>query len=398
MKKYIVLLGSASMFSAVCGAEHKSLVDDLSEGMKALAVQEAPGYDSDIEYKKHQCTSERFFRRQTTNTKARELIRTFRKENEDKSSYTRIDLDGLSSRTRILLIREITASLKGIKCDVPFVFHGKEFEINIDPTLRQPGYGIVSKIGTYVDVVKVLDIYKISYQAKITQKLIKARKRPDGHNQGALDYHPKISKPILSLEREEGVEPGYKEKLDLEMLNILLDFEVARRLQGNKAQEEQSDYAQSIEQGGRFAKFTGNVDAAYSAVLDSASASSEVKNARCGLARKIQYLNDDRSALDSVPVASAVVGLLKLSAQDEANPLQQFFHAPNGDSGEYSWGTYSAFEGAPSSGKRAQATKRIIRIMRRGETAKSSTKEVVHQEYLEYFGGVSESDGSDYDS
>jgi hypothetical protein len=78
--------------------------------------------------------------------------------------------------------------------------------------------------------------------------------------------------------------------------------------------------------------------------------------------------------------------------------LQQFFHSPNSDIRKYSWGQYSAFEGAPTSGKRAQATKRIIRKMRGGEMAQSSTKERVHQEYLEYFGGASESDGSDYDA
>jgi len=325
--------------------------------------------------------------------------RKFRQENEDQSSYTPIDLTGLSSRTRILLIREITASLRGVKTKVPFEFHGKEFKIAIDPTLRQPGDGIVSNIGKYVDVVNVLNTYTGEDQTKIAEKLVKARKKAAEHTQCALDYHPKISSPIiLSLDSEEGVEPGDKEKLDLEMLNILLDFEVARRLQGTKAQEEQSDYAQSIAQGGRFAKFTDNLDAAYKVIEASARSSDEVKNAKCGIPRKIKYINDDRSVLDSVPVASAVVGLLKLSQQDEANPLQQFFRAPNNDAGGYRWGQYSAFEGAPSSDRRAQATKRIIRKMRGGNTAQNSTKEVVHQEYLEYFGGASESDGSDYDA
>lgn len=367
-----------------------------------MAGMQIADYSSAEEYATHQKTSERFFRRQTRNIKARALIRTFREQYEAKVPYERIDLNGLSSRTRILLIREITASLKGMKTKVPFIFHGKEFKIAIDPTLRQPGDGIVSNIGKYVDVVNVLNTYTGEDQTKIAEKLVKARKKAAEHTQCALDYHPKISSPILSLDRQEGVEQDNTEKLDLEMLNILLDFEVARRLQGTKEEEEKSYYAESIEQGGRFTKFTGNLDAAYTVIEASARSSDEVKNAKCGIQKKIKYINDDRSVLDSVPVASAVVGLLKLSQQDEANPLQQFFHAPTKEYGDYTWGPYSAFNGAPDPKvgrpKRELATKCIIKKMRGGNTAQNSTKEVVHQEYLEYFGGASESDGSDYDA
>ncbi|MDP3641197.1 MAG: hypothetical protein Q8R43_02035 [Alphaproteobacteria bacterium] len=392
MKKYIALLGSASVLSAVCGAEQPLPLNDMVAGMQIA------DYSSAEEYATHQKTSERFFRRQTKNATARTLIRKFREQYEAQSDYTSIPLDGLSSRTRVLLFREITASLRGVSTTVPFEFDGKKFKIAITPSLRQPGSGIVSSIGKYADVVNVLDIYKNSYQAKIAEKLSDARKKPAAHEPYALDYHKKIRKPILSLDREEGVAQDYKEKLDLEMLNILLDFEVARRLQGTKEQEEQSYYAQSIKQGGRFTKFTDNLDAAYKVLKESACESDEVKNAKCGIQRKIDYINGDREALDSVPVASAVVGLLKLSQQDEANPLQQFFHAPNQDAAGYSWGEYSAFEGAPSSGRRAQATKRIIRKMRGGENAQNSTREQVHQEYLKNFGGASESDGSDYNA
>ena len=219
----------------------------------------------------------------------------------------------MSSRTRVLLFREITASLRGVSTTVPFAFHGKEFEIAITPSLRQPGSGIVSSIGKYADVVNVLDIYKNSYQAKIAEKLSDARKKPAAHEPYALDYHRKIRKPILSLDREEGVAQDYKEKLDLEMLNILLDFEVARRLQGTTEKEKNSYYAKKTEQKNRLALFIGNIEQSHTAL-------SPTDNG---------YMMNDREALDSVPVASAVVGLLKLSQQDEANPLQQFFHAPN---------------------------------------------------------------------
>jgi hypothetical protein len=442
MKKYIALLGSASVISAVCGAEQPAIPLE-----NQMANMQLADYNSETEYATHQKTSERFFRRQTKNATARTLIRKFREQYAAHSDYTSIPLDGLSSRTRILLIREITASLRGVSTTVPFAFHGKEFKIVITPSLRQPGSGIVSRIGEYADVVNVLDIYKTSYQATIAKKLIKARQKPDGHNQGALDYHPAISKPILSLDREEGVEQDYKEKLDLEMLNILLDFEVARRLQGTKEQEEQSYYAKSIESAltnvNNYIDYIGDqqkegepgadigvaekekerlealkeqldvfikeIAGAHDSLLNVASKKEKKAiDVRCTFAKpetKAKYLEENMNAmkndarlLDSVPVATAIVGLLKLSRQNEENPLQKFFHAPDEDIRKYSCGKYSVFEGAPTSGSRAQATKRIIRKMRGGENAQLSTREQVHQEYLKNFGGASESDGSDYNA
>ncbi|MES2608323.1 MAG: hypothetical protein V4544_06310 [Pseudomonadota bacterium] len=92
------------------------------------------------------------------------------------------------------------------------------------------------------------------------------------------------------------------------------------------------------------------------------------------------------------------MGALKLSLQEKQKELslQDFFHAPSKHSSEYSFGTYSAFEGAPSEDHRGKATKRVIRKLRGGDQAKHSKREDIHQELLEVFGGDSESEGDPY--
>ncbi len=178
------------------------------------------------------------------------------------------------------------------------------------------------------------------------KKLAKARKIPNGHEAGELDYHPNIPNPELT---EDG------KKVDLEMLNLLLDFEVARRLIGSS-----NEYAK------RF---------------------------------------------DSVPVASAIVGLLQLPQKDKADPtfvpLETFFDGKDTVIGKNTFrnGEFNAFEGSAGNPKysnnpphRELATKRIIRKLCGGSKTTLSTKEKIHQECLEYYGGASESEGSDYDS
>lgn len=337
MKKLLLLLSTVSAISAAD-------VDGLTTGMEDLAI----GYSSDVEYDKHQKVHERFFRRTTKNTAARTAIDKFAAEfSADPSKLSRISLDGLSSRTRIIMMRELIIAANGAKLSIPLSFHGTEFNLNLTPTPDQPGSGILTCIGSYKDdVFPVLTSYKEAYQAKYAKKLAKARKVSDGHGVGGLDYHPAIVTPELT---EDG------KRVDLEMLNLLLDFEVTRRLIGSS-----NEYAK------RF---------------------------------------------DSVPVGSAIVGLLQLPQKDKTDPtfvpLETFFDGKDETiaSKIFRNGEFNAFEGSAGNpsysnnpAHRELATKKIIRKHRGGSKAKLSTKETIHQEYLTYYGGASESDGSDYDS
>jgi hypothetical protein len=89
---------------------------------------------------------------------------------------------------------------------------------------------------------------------------------------------------------------------------------------------------------------------------------------------------------------------LKKETDENFLSLERFFHAPNQD-GYYKFGDFNAFEGSPPIERhRELATKKIIRKLRGGDKATLSTKKAIHKEYLAYYGGVSESEGSDYDS
>ncbi len=410
-------------------------------------------YNSENEYSQHQQASDRFFKRPS---RKRDLIREARNR---VLNQTNIQLDGLSSRTRILMFRELTAfACTHNITSIFFMFHGKKFKINLTPSLRQPGDGIISAIGKHNKIYEILHNLTPEYQKKIAEKLIKARRKRE-------PYHPNIDNPIIKLDGK---------KLNLEILNILLDFEVARRLQ-KTVDKDQDTLVKS------------NIKNNKEVNLKNAKMEYKNSNSRWSLDQVISWMNSDRSFLDSIPVASAIVGALKLSSKDPVcdlllmpelpenkalvrgkmylekndeqlnyvvmkpngkivekifnininqrkyfwgieyipnreltpevlkefkseilgeasrrnhieNPelLEIFFHAPDNDSNGYRAGNFSAFEGRPDGGRRKRAAERIIKKLRGGDHAQNSTLEEIHREYLDIFGGDSESEGDAY--
>ncbi len=299
--------------------EEKQEVESKLLDMTSLSKMLPISYNEEEEYKIHQKVGSGFFRRVTRNKVARSYITRFLQE---QTNNRPINLDGLSSRTRILLFRELT-TLGQKKIKLPFVFHGKAFEIVLKPTENQPGNGIITGIISSKNIVNVLGIYTTDYQKVVAKKLLLAR-----GNRGR--YHQAINFPILQREDEQ---------LDLEMLNILLDFEVARRLQGE------------------------------------AESGTNLKK-----------------AFDSIPIASAIRGILKLPETDII-PLMEYFHTTNVDMmGPFSFpfGEFNVFQGQAE--RRAEATKRIIKKLKGNIVASNSSEEQIHKEYLEIFGGESESE------
>lgn len=379
MKKLLVLLSTVSVIAAAGRSETSSPLDNM--GSLADALQE--GYSSDTEYARHQKVHERFFRRTTKNETAKAAITIFKGEVTSASNLSPIDLDGLSSRTRIIMFRQLIAAALEIKkidisntdgkttvLSIPLKFHGKEFALDLFPTSDQPGNGILTCIGSYEkEVHPVIESYKEKAQAKFSKKLTKARTAQ--HTPGQQDYHPAIPNPNLE---EDG------KKVNLEALNLLLDFEVARRLIGSQTEE----------------------NAAHVVVKGATAMTSPIKQAK----------NEYAVRFDSVPVASSIVGLLKLPQQSKTDgtyevPLESFFDGAIVEIAGKTFrnGKYNAFEGSAGNPQyfnnpphRALATKKIIRKLRGGEQATPSTKEQIHQEYLTYFGGASESEGESYDT
>ena len=380
------------------------------------------------------------------------------------------------------------------------------------PSLRQPGDGIVTTIGQHSEIYEVLHNFTPEYQQKIANKITALRKRKP--------YHP--SNPTLQISVMDG------KALDLEILNILLDFEVARRLQWVEGEEKLSCFAKEIEYWAKYVDYVGDMGkegeaagseeknkraervlAAQQAFYDFVTRSKQSHEKNLGKDKwrgedKIKHMISDRSLLDPIPVASAIVGALKLSSGigetceplmmtelpadkvplkgkiyleeedcklkyvfvgpkntplagvieldlDDQNKIYEsdgklmfctesdrykesrtfegfskkslnihkhtilkklkenlmqfymnfdvFFHAPEDDSwakwGEdYHRGKFSAFEGRPDGGARERAVKGILE---KTNSRQNSSREKIHQEYLEFFGGDSESEGSSYD-
>jgi hypothetical protein len=225
------------------------------------------------------------------------------KEEEKKDfAMTTISLDGLSSRSRVLLFRELTAI--ATKNDIEqllfsFTSYDKrlfEFKIELNPNLRQPGNGIVEKIGSCFEITEILKTLKPSLQAKISEKLLNSRLENETLT---------IENPILII--------GEK-TLDLNMLNILLDFEVARRLQKFSLNDEKH-----ME---NFEKIMKNNENSNEIICVASEMHEIYKNFEENIsnntttlsnASKNQYDNYNRKKLDEVPIGSAIVGLLKIS-------------------------------------------------------------------------------------
>lgn len=399
---FVVFLAAQLLY----GLEDKS--DDKNDQsiISSLEKLSVDDYDLEKEYQIHQKTHERFFRRLSRKPNIREIIKKFEKNIADKKDLERINLDGLSSRSRILLFRELTTNALAQNISLPFIFHNKEFDISLKATLRQPGDGIISTIGKYKDIFDILNIYSLDYQKEISKKLKKARQ--------AKPYHPPIPFPILTKEDKT---------FDLEILNILLDFEIARRLQGTQEQEKNSYFAKEIRYWGGYLddladcyrkegiaygdqqtidKAVRITDAFFSPYGRSFEKflSNIKKNQETNLKKetqgdkKIAYIQMDKDNYDSIPIASAIVGVLKLSSNSPS--LASFVHAPHIrkiNNSDFPYGDFNAFQGL--SQHRKEATEKIIELKAAKKTKNSSLEEI-HQEYLEIFGGDSESEAEEY--
>ncbi len=236
MKKFLLLLSTVSIITA---SDLEIGIDELNSNVEALSLKAAEPikievskideeYSSDVEYANHQKVHERFFRRTTKNTTARAAVDKFKQELSATSNLSRISLDGLSSRTRIIMMRELIAAANGVRLSIPLEFQGKKFDLDLNPTKHQPGNGELKSIGSYSFEVFPVLISHQELQASVAKKLAEARKVSASHAAGQSAYHPAITDPNLTK--------GNK-SLDLEMLNILLDFEVARRLIGTQEEE-----------------------------------------------------------------------------------------------------------------------------------------------------------------
>ncbi len=312
-------------------------------------------YDSDLELRRHKKAYTTFFNILSRNPRVHDLVDKFEEEITDGAeTITSINIDGLSCRTRILLFKELIAFAK-VKCiKIPFSINNKAFNIKLDPKLSQPGNGKVSTIEKYEDMVKLFKIYSSEYQRKISKKLRDSRRK-----------NKPIKKSILEA---DGI------RVDLNMINILWDFEVARRFQ-----KEVPELPENTEQNNRIKKFNKRIR----------------KNTR-KLQGGTNIINRIRSQLDEIPIAPAIIAILKLSSRKKDQiRIESFLKAEEEDvigKDPFPYGKLNVFEGAAIKERRMLGFKEIIRQLRSGSNESNHTCEQMRQDHIEYYGGSSESD------
>lgn len=380
-------LKKALFLSFLCFYTPCTASDSESDGEGAgVNMQGVAVYDQDTEYYRHSRVSDKFFKKVTRLDPVRALIHAFGQEVTASQPITPIVLDGLSSRTRILLFRELTTISGSAPRTVPFTLHGKAFDLNLKPLLRQPGDGIImprthpDTLGTYDRIHDVLEDRNAATQRDFATNLLASRIA------GNAPIYPAAAIP--GIRRKNG------QKIDLDLFNVLLDFEVARRLQ-NTTREGIGATNQ------RSPGFSDRIDQNNTNLRAQARHLPEVARLRLEhqKVRKINYMTQDQGTYDDVPVASGVVGILKTSARPVNGEQFQAFFENHGIDYNMTYGNLNPFKGAAEPNRREDAVKRILFKLRDatpGQLPVNSNREQIHQEYLEVFGGGNESDGDEY--
>lgn len=124
------MLLSLLMMSVCFGAEAPKKKESDANALTQQMAQHSisSGYETDTEYKAHQVVSKNFFCRPSRKKQVFDMIEQFKAELANPT--TPVDLNGLSSRTRIMLIRELTALTDSTKkVNILFTLNNQDFSI-----------------------------------------------------------------------------------------------------------------------------------------------------------------------------------------------------------------------------------------------------------------------------
>lgn len=143
---------------------------------------------------------------------------------DDPFKLDPIKLDGLSSRARIYLISHLTDIAKGWKIDIPFSLNDIHFHLTLNASDDQPGQAELSSLGAYTQIVS---FFANENSLAYAKKLIESRKQKEAATSSTIYYPQNKNLGSIVLKQKTG---DRKKILNLDLLNVLFDFEVARRL------------------------------------------------------------------------------------------------------------------------------------------------------------------------
>lgn len=300
-------------------------------------LYEESGYDSGDEYQQHKKAHNRFFRRNSKNPQVREIMENFKKQYQQGNKPAPIILDGLSSRSKILLVRELTSLMlekineeaywkteKGkltSQFNLTFHLNDMRFVVRNSYSEAQPGDLYLVGFSKYEEIQKNIQ-QAPNPSSVIAKTFINARK-----NKTTIIDTQKKSHPFYNN------------------LNFLLDLEVARRLQDDNSQ---NDY-DHVPVGSAIANFL-NMSANNVMAIDEFFKTTEVNKVYSPTKRKTF---------------------------------------------EFPYGPYNVFQGGAN--HREQAVKNIIRKQKESSGILRKSKcDDVHKDYLNIFHGSDESSGECY--
>jgi hypothetical protein len=307
----------------------------------------ALSYDSDTEYSLHKEVTKEYFSGKSKNSKIKTTLETLQKELVDKKPLSEIPLDNMSSRRRIMLIKQITSLIAENVCEDDY-FMNELYEGYVMRKSKFPvTFSLAFKDKTGNSKNKLI---KLTHQYSKTQP---------GNAQITFDDRPPIKyckfrqellagldvpKKITSVEFQKLVAKRLAKDRNsnspdnsgsVAEINFLLDFEVARRLTGIDKPKELAELEKKAEQIILFLDWCGDMgkegeSSAAAAEISEAEKSLEylekqIEELKITLSASRKPAGFDATNYDEIPVAASIVAMLKLGKDGTTVPLEKFF-------------------------------------------------------------------------
>jgi hypothetical protein len=291
----------------------------------------ALSYDSDTEYSLHKEVTKEYFSGKSKNSEIKTTLETLQKELVDKKSLSEIPLDNMSSRRRIMLIKQITSLIAENVCEEDYFMD----ELYEGYVMRKSKFPVTFTLA-FKDIT-----------GKSKNKLIKLThlysKTQPGNAQITLDDRPPITyykfrqdllagldvpQKITSVEFQKLVAISLAKNRNsnspnnsgaVAEINFLLDFEVARRLTGIDRPKELVELEKEAEQTILFLDWCGDRgkegEASASATeiskaeIHLANLEKQIEQLKITLSASKNPVRLDATNYDEIPVASSIVAM-----------------------------------------------------------------------------------------
>lgn len=365
----------------------------------------ALSYDSETEYTKHKEVTKEYFSGKSRNQIVKTTLATLNAELANaKTPLSKISLDKMTSRRRIMLIKQITNIITGYVGDNDY-FEDYTYKSIV---MRKSKFPVKFTLAYYDRSTKAMSEVEIilTHLYSKTQPgnavITFNGEQPITYSDLRRDLRAGLEKPkkVTSAEFQKIVattllhnrKDGSQAAKMVAEVNFLLDFEVARRLTRIDRSSQLADLEKEAEQLILFLDWCGDMGkegepSASATEISNAESKlqmleSQITQLKVESGATTKYMKFNSENYDEIPVASSIVALLKLG-KDDTVPLENFFT----ESGEYDGFVVRDPD------IRRKGVRRSIRALSGGDhNARSLTKDQIKLAYKETFGEISDTE------